>query len=126
MPGFARVLQTVADAYRNRRNEVEKATEQIGAVLSSETRTAQGEPLSPDILKQACLALKRDFDGINGGFGMAPKFPQPMTLEFLLRYFHRTGDEEALGMVDLTLEKMATDEAPNPKPGMMAKKLGWL
>jgi len=108
MPGFTRVLKTVADAYKNRRGEIEKAAKQIVAVLTSGTRqNSPREPLVLDILEQAYLTFQRDFDKENGGFGLAPKFPQPMALEFLLRYFHRTQDKTALEMVDFTLEKMA-------------------
>ena len=107
IPGFNRVLNRVADAYRNRRGEIEKAAEQIVAALTSETRDGGREPLVLDILKQAYLSLQKDFDKENGGFGSAPKFPQPMALEFLLRYFHRIRDKTALEMVDFTLEKMA-------------------
>jgi uncharacterized protein YyaL (SSP411 family) len=107
MPGFNRVLKTVADAYVNRRGEIEKAAGQIIAVLTSETKVSESEPMALDILNQAYLTLQRDFDGENGGFGLAPKFPQPMALEFLLRYFYRTQDKAVLEMVDFTLEKMA-------------------
>jgi uncharacterized protein YyaL (SSP411 family) len=69
--------------------------------------TLSAEPLAPEVLRQAYLGLRRDFDGANGGFGAAPKFPQTMALEFLLRYFYRSKDTDALEMVDLTLDKMA-------------------
>ena len=107
MPGFNRVLKTVADAYQSRRGEVEKAVGQIVAVLTTKTSGSGKEPLVVDILEQAYLTLQKDFDKENGGFGSAPKFPQPMALEFLLRHFHRTQDKTALEMVDFTLEKMA-------------------
>jgi len=108
LPGFSRVLRTVSDAYRNRRSEVERATGQIMTVLSSNAvGNATTEQLGVDILDQAYLALKLDFDSENGGFGQAPKFPQPMVLEFLLRHYYRTADKDALNIVMLTLEKMA-------------------
>jgi len=108
IPGFPRVLKTVADGYQNRRGEVEKAARQIVAVLAPKASGGgMGEPLVLDILKQAYLTLQKDFDKENGGFGLAPKFPQPMALEFLLRYFYRTQDKTALEMVNFTLEKMA-------------------
>jgi uncharacterized protein YyaL (SSP411 family) len=107
MPGFNRVLKTVADAYKNRRGEIEKTAGQIVAVLTLETRGSGKEPLVLDILEQAYLTLQKDFDKENGGFDSAPKFPQLMALEFLLRYFHRTQDKTVLEMVDFTLEKMA-------------------
>jgi len=108
MPGFTRVLKTVADAYQNRRSEVEMTAQQTVTALNSKAKgSAVREPLVADILEQAYLGLRQDFDKENGGFGTAPKFPQPMTLEFLLRYFHRSQDMDALEIVDLTLEKMA-------------------
>jgi uncharacterized protein YyaL (SSP411 family) len=108
MPGFPRVLKTVADAYQNRRGEIDKTVKQIVAILTSETtKTGARELLVPDILRQAYSSLQRSFDGENGGFGSAPKFPQPMALEFLLRYFHRSQDNDALRIVQATLEKMA-------------------
>ncbi|GFP28805.1 uncharacterized protein HKBW3S33_02221 [Candidatus Hakubella thermalkaliphila] len=80
----------------------------IVAVLTSKTRgDGTREPLGLDIPKQAYLTLKKDFDEENGGFSLAPNFPPPMGLEFLLRYFHRTQDEKASEMVEVTLEKMA-------------------
>ncbi len=108
MPGFPRVLKTVADAYRHRRKEVEQATRQILAALATKGESLVGtERLVVDILNQSYSALRRDFDNVNGGFGSAPKFPQPLVLEFLLRYYLRTKDKDALEMVTLTLEKMA-------------------
>jgi len=108
LPGFSRVLKTVSDAYRNRRREVDQATQQVMTALNSK---AGGEPntqqLSVDILNQAYSTISQDYDEVNGGFGHAPKFPQPMVLDFLLRQYHRTGDKEALDMVTLTLETMA-------------------
>jgi uncharacterized protein YyaL (SSP411 family) len=108
LPSFPRVLQAVSEAYRNRRDEVAKAGRQIMTVLTSPVATAEtGEALSPDILRRAYLALERDFDSENGGFGGAPKFPQPMALEFLLRYSRQGDGKDALKMVTETLTKMA-------------------
>jgi len=108
LPGLPRVLRTVADAYQHRRGEVEQAVKQIVTVLTPKTESStSGELLAVDILEQAYHDLSRDFDRENGGFGTKPNFPQPMTLEFLLRYFHRSQDTDALEMVNLTLEKMA-------------------
>lgn len=108
MPGFPRVLRAVADAYQNRRSEIEMVVEQIVTTLTLNTGSgAVGESLVTDILGQAYRSLRQYFDSDNGGFGTSPKFPQPMALEFLLRYFHRSKDKSALEMVGLTLEKMA-------------------
>jgi uncharacterized protein YyaL (SSP411 family) len=114
MPGLPRVLTAVVDAYRNRRSDIEQTARQLVAVLATEIhkhtaihKQTAVEPLVVDILAQAYSNLATSFDTENGGFGTAPKFPQPMALEFLLRYSKRTHDSAALDMVDLTLEKMA-------------------
>jgi len=105
LPAFPRVLQAVIDAYKNRRSEVEKTVQQIMTALSPPATEDVGAP-SADTLTQAYLVLERDFDRENGGFGGAPKFPQPTALEFLLRHSRR-GEKHALKMAVTTLEKMA-------------------
>jgi uncharacterized protein len=108
LPGFPRVLKAVGDLYRGNRREVERASGQIIAALG--TRTADGgeqRPLVVATLEQAFSRLRQEFDAANGGFGGAPKFPQPLTLEFLLRRCGPAGSGEALNMVTMTLEKMA-------------------
>jgi uncharacterized protein YyaL (SSP411 family) len=108
LPGFPRVLHAVAETYKNRRGDIEEAAQQIMAVLTSQSGATDSKaPLEKDILKQAYLALEKDFDWENGGFGRAPKFPQPLTLDFLLRYSHQSRNTNALKMVEITLEKMA-------------------
>jgi uncharacterized protein YyaL (SSP411 family) len=108
MSGFPRVLLSVADTYRNNRGNIEQIVKQITADLSRlEVKGGAGGTLSADILNRSYLAVMHDFDKKNGGFGGAPKFPQPLVLEFLLRYYVRTQDKTALDMVDLTLTNMA-------------------
>lgn len=108
MPGFPRVLRAVADFYRTRRGELEEVAGQITSTLQAQVSpVADARPLETGVLSEAFSALKRDFDALNGGFGTAPKFPQPLILEFLLRYHHRTDDEDALHMTTATMEKMA-------------------
>ncbi|HEX9121835.1 MAG TPA: thioredoxin domain-containing protein, partial [Actinomycetota bacterium] len=71
------------------------------------TATAPADPLTDHILQEAFQRLRAGFDARWGGFGGAPKFPQPMTLEFLLRC-HLRGVPDALDMLTLTLDRMAT------------------
>jgi uncharacterized protein YyaL (SSP411 family) len=108
MPAFRDILRGVAQAYRERREDVDhNATalrERLQAGLRLQGR--EGE-LTTDILDRAARALAQSFDQTHGGFGSAPKFPQPMTLEFLLRQYARTRNETLLRMAELTLEKMA-------------------
>ncbi|MFC1944281.1 thioredoxin domain-containing protein [Chloroflexota bacterium] len=108
LPGLPTVLRTVAEAYRTRGGEVETAAEQLVAHLKRATEPQRiMEPLTAGMLSTAYQGLQSPFDRQNGGFGSAPKFPQPMVLEYLLRYHRRTGDPDALLMVGHSLERMA-------------------
>ena len=108
LPAFSRVLETVADAYRNKRPLVMDAAERLtSSIKQMSSIEASVGPVSPDILDQAYQALVPQFDNQNGGFGLAPKFPQPMILNFLLRSYNRTNEPQALNTVELTLDRMA-------------------
>ncbi|MBM3942676.1 MAG: thioredoxin domain-containing protein [SAR202 cluster bacterium] len=108
MPSFARVLMAMSQAYQNNRGQVIQATQQLAGNLGRTSQLPKGSsPLTADVLHRAYAALATNFDYQNGGFGAAPKFPQPMTLEFLLRYHHNGYSPRALEMVEMTLEKMA-------------------
>jgi len=122
MPSFQQVLAATLDAFVNRREEIEDGSKRLLQVLESGLTagaTDDGqvgsenppeeeslEALGPDLLDHAYRFLGQRFDTVHGGFGPAPKFPQPTTLEFLLRHFHGTGSEEALSMVLHTLRAM--------------------
>jgi uncharacterized protein len=108
MPGFPRVLGAVADAYRARRADVEAQAGMLAAHLQSQLAVAAGER-DPERrqLEAAVARLRASFDESHGGFGGAPKFPAPMTLEFLLRAWRRSGDDATLRMVTRTLDAMA-------------------
>src|SRR5215813_11248167 len=108
MPGFPRVLLSVADAYRTRQEEIASN----GAALLTELRRVNStlessEPLSTDLLDSAYHAIVSSYDSINGGFGNAPKFPPAMVLEFLMKVFHRTESKDAIEIVRHTSEAMA-------------------
>lgn len=108
MPSFRRVLVSVADAYRNRRAQIEESAGRMRTALQRSLFAGEAEgSLDALIADQALQGLARNYDSINGGFGDAPKFPQPMNLSFLLRYHWRTGNTQALDMVTHTLRKMA-------------------
>ena len=108
MPGFPRVLLAVTEAYRTNKGEIERVTGQLTEQMGRSGQLPQGSGLlSADILHEAYSRLAANFDYQNGGFGAAPKFPQPMTPEFLLRYYHQGYSTRALEMVEMTLEKMA-------------------
>ena len=110
MPSFADVLLSVADAWQNRRQELVEGSQRLvhaiewQMAVSGESETSN---VRRETLDSAFENLDRDFDELHGGWGAAPKFPQPMVLEFLLRYHHLTGDDQARYMVSLTLDAMA-------------------
>ncbi len=108
MPGFPRVLLAVTEAYRNNKGEIDRVTQQLTQQMRRTSQLPAGSaPLTVEIMHQAYTLLAADFDYQNGGFGAAPKFPQPMTPEFLLRCQRREYGSRALEMVEHTLEKMA-------------------
>ena len=108
MPAFPRLIQGVAEAYRARRGEVVEAGKQLLEQMKQGERLRGSATLLTDgILFSAYQALSGEFDAREGGMGRAPKFPQPMNWEFLLRFWKRTGNARALEMVRLTLTKMA-------------------
>ena len=108
MPGFPRVLAAVQDAYRNRRDDVLRNAQLLTKAIedAAALRAEPGE-LSVGILDDAFLAIAEAHDAEFGGFGAAPKFPQSMPMEFLLRYYARAGAPEALAMVERSLLAMA-------------------
>jgi uncharacterized protein YyaL (SSP411 family) len=107
MPAFRQVLSAVADAWVERRAELESAGTTVVGAISSRLDLGAPEPLSADVLDSAVRALADAFDERSAGFDAAPKFPPSMLLEFLLRNHARTGDDEALRMARRTLEAMA-------------------
>ena len=106
-PGFANVLQAVAAAYSDRRSDVAKQAEQVVEHLTQMSSVSDhGHDLTSDLLDVAFRHYRSTFDSHYGGFGNAPKFPPSMGLPFLLRYWLRTRNSDALEMAELTLEKM--------------------
>ncbi|MEO7659632.1 MAG: thioredoxin domain-containing protein, partial [Pyrinomonadaceae bacterium] len=108
MLSWTQILQSIADAYRDKRDELEKSANDIVDELKRQS-IVEADPgtLTEEMLETAFTGFSRTFDTVNGGFGGAPKFPPSMSLEFLLRYHNRTGDDKALAMVTHTLDKMA-------------------
>ncbi|MGZ8611188.1 MAG: thioredoxin domain-containing protein [Actinomycetota bacterium] len=107
MPAFRKVLTAIAETWATRRDEVDaQSAKVVEAISRASTLTESREVLSEDVAVQATRGLWAAFDRTWGGVGGAPKFPQPMTVEFLLRR-HLRGDPDALDMVTMTLDKMA-------------------
>ncbi len=108
MAGFPRVLLRVAQAYRDRKEEIGKsAASVLDALRKSNEVPATGEELSISVADRAVSSLMAIYDEQNGGFGTAPKFPPSMPLDFLMRSFARTRRSRFLEAVDQTLRKMA-------------------
>ncbi|HET8530675.1 MAG TPA: thioredoxin domain-containing protein, partial [Methylomirabilota bacterium] len=108
MPAFPRLLRSIADAYHSRRGEVLEAGRQLVEAMGQSGRlSASTSLLSRDVLVRAYMGLGGEFDERDGGLGQAPKFPQPMTWEAVLRVGRRTGDPRGLEMLQLTLTRMA-------------------
>ena len=108
MPSFHQVLEGVDRAWREQRAEVEAAGGRLVAGLVEQARLDAGtvDP-TPALLDAATAAIEASFDPVNGGWGRAPKFPQPMTIEYLLRRHLATGDPRPLAIARRSLDAMA-------------------
>jgi uncharacterized protein YyaL (SSP411 family) len=108
LPAFRRVLDAMADAYRHRRGDVAAQADQLARHLRESVAIPAGEQdPARETLERATVRLAAGFDAVHGGFGGAPKFPAPMTLEFLLRTWRRSHEDGLLTMVTRTLDRMA-------------------
>ncbi|MBN1318964.1 MAG: thioredoxin domain-containing protein [Anaerolineales bacterium] len=110
MPSFSQVLLAVADAWQNKRDQLLQDSKRLVQTITQQERLAgsgSSEPLRRQTLHSSFEEIKNNFDRNFGGWGAAPKFPQPMILEFLLSYHYATGNVTALDMVNQTLEAMA-------------------
>ncbi|CAN5153695.1 thioredoxin domain-containing protein [soil metagenome] len=109
MPSFQQLLVSLADAYENRRDEVLKSADGVREYLQAATGAdiPKAGTAGTEVLNNAAGSLLEQLDRRSGGFGGAPKFPQAMNLEVLLRHHHRTGHGISLSAVELTLRKMA-------------------
>jgi uncharacterized protein YyaL (SSP411 family) len=108
MPGFPKVLNAVAEAYRDRRQQLEISGHNLLTQIGSPARLqAADNLLTESILHEATDAILARHDDDLGGFGRAPKFPQAMTLDFLLRYHHSSKRPRPLEAAEITLKAMA-------------------
>jgi uncharacterized protein YyaL (SSP411 family) len=108
MPSFRQVLEGVDRAWRQDRAEVEAAGGRLVQGLIDQGRLEAGSDNPTDsLLEAATSAIEASFDPVNGGWGRAPKFPQPMTIEFLLRRHLATGDARPLAIARRSLDAMA-------------------
>jgi uncharacterized protein YyaL (SSP411 family) len=109
-PGFASVLTQIAAAWQSDRQKIDESArdvvEQLKKSSAVQARAGAGriDAAAPD---SGFSVFRRTFDAKLGGFGGPPKFPRPSVHNFLLRYYARTKNQEALDMVLLTLREMA-------------------
>jgi uncharacterized protein YyaL (SSP411 family) len=117
VPGFRRVLDAVDDAWQNRRSEVEQQADHLLEVVARRTRLTEDlvgptgdderSVLAPRLLAAAASELHLRFDARWGGFGPAPKFPNPVLVELSLQHHRLSASETTLVMARSTLEAMA-------------------
>jgi hypothetical protein len=98
----------VTQAWQRDRENVDGSASEVAERLQALSSVGfEQQPLDADTLRGALRGLGQQFDATWGGFGEAPKFPQPMAIELLLREFLRSKDERAIEMAETTLQKMA-------------------
>ncbi len=107
LPSFRQLLEGIDRAWREQRADLEQSAAQLVGQIAASSRVATGAAApTPMLLDTAVGLIERSFDVTNGGWGGAPKFPQPMTIEFLLR--RALGrDPRALSIARRTLDRMA-------------------
>ncbi|MBX3290863.1 MAG: thioredoxin domain-containing protein [Acidobacteria bacterium] len=110
MPSWPQILTSIAEAWKEKRDELLASADNIVGELkriASAELSSSGNAVSEALSDKAFQSFVRSFDARNGGFGGAPKFPAAMAMDFLLRYWKRTGNINALDMVRHTARKMA-------------------
>ena len=109
LPGFPQVLERIAQAYRDHREEIVRQNQTLLATFEGMQpgAPAHHSELSAEPIAAALRSLKTSFDSRHGGFGGAPKFPHPAELEFCLRQSASSGDGAAGRIATFTLERMA-------------------
>ena len=104
--GLLELLPRVAELWNKERESLRQAGEEISRHIIKRDAKQAGQPISEELLNRAFKQYARAFDAEWGGFGSAPKFPIPHNLLFLLRYYHFRHEEQALEMVEKTLQSM--------------------
>jgi uncharacterized protein YyaL (SSP411 family) len=105
-PGLNKLIKAIDNMWHTQRSELISSAENVITTLKNSVTTTHGNDLEDKILNSAFKQLSNRYEPEFGGFGTAPKFPEPHILMFLLRYWHRTGELQALKMVENTLIKM--------------------
>jgi uncharacterized protein YyaL (SSP411 family) len=107
-PGFRRVLLSVADAYKNKRPDLERAANSLAdAVAQAEVFTGARGPFDIEVVDAQIRSITQQFDIKNGGFGRSPKFPHSSAVDLVLERYQQTKEKHLLAVAETTLEKMA-------------------
>lgn len=107
-PGFREILERIHEVWETNREALRAQADGITDAIAGAMKVRKDPSgLSQDPVDKAYSLLSGIYDPVHGGFGQAPKFPRPVSLVFLLRYWHRTGEVNALHMVLHTLRRMA-------------------
>jgi len=107
LPGLPEVLKKVATAWQRDHEEVLGTADKLAQQLSASSGGSFAA-VERSALPVAYNQMRGDYDATDGGFGEAPKFPRPVALEYLMRYWQREKSKDALDMVLHTLDRMAT------------------
>jgi len=107
MPAFKKVILGVANAWTQKKDDVLKSAQQIVQALQEISEPPPPGTLTMDLIQAAVGTYARNFDSNNGGFGTAPKFFHTMDLKVCLRFWKRSGAENALEMLTFTLDQIA-------------------
>ena len=110
IPSFASILETLATAYQQKKEDIDKASHEFMQSLidsSASINKDQQTEIEKSILDESAINLIQIADKINGGFGQAPKFPNTTNLLFLLRYYDYSKNSHFLNFVEYTAKKMA-------------------
>ena len=104
--GMLELIPRIREVWETRNVEVNESADNVTSALAKISTSSQGDALGKAAVKSAYEKMASEFDGRNGGFGDAPKFPLAHNFTFLLRYWYRTGEVNALSMVEKSLEAM--------------------
>jgi uncharacterized protein len=108
MSSFVEILHRVREVWDTRRDEALSQASQITLAISATPDPSGPAPDGTELQARATSGLTEVYDHVHGGFGAAPKFPHPMSLELLLRYYVRGRDPALLSMVTSSLDAMAS------------------
>ena len=106
-PGFRQLLEGILKVWQNDREKILDSARQLTTALQAQAPAGGYSLLNTQLLDQTYQQFSQSFDAENGGFGRAPKFPRPVSFNFLFRYAQRTGEKNARQMAMVTLRKMA-------------------